>query len=59
MFDVIFMLYFPSLWEGLGEGAKLSGVQALSPTLSQRERKKKGVALCVLMRALLPNNLRI
>jgi hypothetical protein len=32
--------FFPSLWEGLGEGAKLDVHQALSPTLSQREREK-------------------
>jgi hypothetical protein len=33
--------FIPSLWEGLGEGAKLdAGAQALSPTLSQREREK-------------------
>lgn len=28
---------FPSLWEGLGEGAKRYGAQALTPSLSQRE----------------------
>ncbi len=27
---------FPSLWEGLGEGAKHSARRALSPTLSQK-----------------------
>ena len=31
---------FPSLWEGLGEGAKHNALQALSPTLSQREREQ-------------------
>jgi len=32
--------FFPSLWEGLGEGAKLDAHKALSPALSQREREK-------------------
>jgi hypothetical protein len=31
--------FSPSLWEGLGEGAKLRFTRALSPTLSQRERE--------------------
>jgi hypothetical protein len=33
------MVFFPSVWEGLGEGAALDARQALSPTLSQRERE--------------------
>jgi hypothetical protein len=32
--------FFPSLWEGLGEGAKLDAHKALSPALSQSEREK-------------------
>ena len=34
------VVFSPSLWEGLGEGAKLDRAQALSPTLSQRERER-------------------
>jgi len=38
---VLLPSFFPSLWEGLGEGAKLDAAQALSPALSQREREKR------------------
>lgn len=46
MFDVDLTVVLPSLWEGLGEGAKLSGVQALSLTLSQK-REGENDLLCV------------
>jgi exodeoxyribonuclease VII small subunit len=39
------MIIFPSLWEGLGEGAKRDARQALTPTLSQRERAKRNESL--------------